>query len=122
MRVKTAELLGDALDWAVGYARCLEATSGKPVLARDLMDAAVRNGMARPSTDWAQGGPIIEQMMQDGLVLQNDPDAASEVAFVASMPYPNRFQFGSTVLIAAMRSFVASRLGEEVDVPDELVA
>ena len=29
--------------------------------------------------------------------------------------------FGPTPLIAAMRCFVASKLGDEVDVPDELI-
>lgn len=59
--VNTAEMTGRALDWAVGYIRCLEVTGGKPILARDMMSAAIRNGMASPSTDWAQGGPIIER-------------------------------------------------------------
>ncbi len=29
--------------------------------------------------------------------------------------------YGSTPLIAAMRCYVASKLGEEVEVPDELI-
>ena len=33
----------------------------------------------------------------------------------------NQPQFGPTPLIAAMRSYVASKLGETVEVPDELI-
>jgi len=41
--------------------------------------------------------------------------------WVAALPWPNRFNFGPTPLIAAMRCFVASKLGDEVDVPEELL-
>jgi hypothetical protein len=41
-KMKTADLVGAALDWAVGYAQRLEATGCKPIQARDLMAAAMR--------------------------------------------------------------------------------
>lgn len=65
-----------------------------------------------PSTDWSQGGPIIER---EGIFL--DPAHA----------YPNwsaifagNEHYGPTPLIAAMRCYVASKLGNEVEVPEEL--
>ena len=69
-----------------------------------------------PSTDWAQGGPIIER---EGIDLQyqggdNDKWAADMFGAECSV-------YGDTPLIAAMRCYVASKLGDEVE-PEELTA
>lgn len=116
MKTKTAGLTGAALDWAVIYAQCLEATEGKPILARDLADIALRNGATSATTDWSKGGPIIER---DGITLRSCIDGA---AWDAELAYEETIlASGPTPLIAAMRCFVASKLGDEVDVPKELV-
>ena len=117
MKVKTSELIDAALDWAVGYARCLTATNGKPILARDLMDAAVRNGMSSPSTDWAQGGPIIELNEIGSFHYIHGFHGPTWSASIGSGGFQ---QDGPTPLIAALRCYVASKLGDEVDVPEEL--
>lgn len=126
MKIKTSELKGAQLDWAVLYARCLQANDGKPIQARDLMDAAVRNGMASPSADWGQGGPIIEREKitlhapSNGIVHRYYKGRAE---WVAHRPgYRETTWNGPTPLIAAMRCFVASKLGDEVEVPEELAA
>jgi len=103
--MKTSELTGAALDWAV--AKC----EGYRL---DL----VPEDSYTPSTDWVQGGPIIER---EGINLfQRKGLAAKEgkpwLAYTASQLE----QAGPTPLIAAMRCYVASKLGDEVDVPDEL--
>ena len=68
-----------------------------------------------PSTDWAQGGPIIEREI-DMLVKQDSG------LWLASVPDPKMpFVLGPTPLIAAMRCFCASKLGDEVEIPDELL-
>ena len=75
------------------------------------------------STNWAQGGPIIER---EKIALTWYPDDKEWIAGV-DFQHP-RFsnviayeeQYGPTPLIAAMRCYVASKLGEEVDVPEEL--
>lgn len=136
--VNTAEMTGRALDWAVGYIRCLEVTGGKPILARDMMAAAIRNGMASPSTDWAQGGPIKEKeciatryskgkwyaMRSEDL---GDGERAQWCKFTfrdapksVSTSRQCRFEAESE-LAAVMRCHVAHRLGTQVDVPDELL-
>ena len=121
MKIKTAELTGPALDWAVGYIQCFFATGGKPILSRDLMAAAIRNGMASPSTDWSQGGPIIER---EKIRLVFRDLGADSYWFAEAFEAYNGNQYisgsGPTLLIAAMRCYVASRLGAEVDVPEEL--
>lgn len=64
------------------------------------------------STDWAQGGPVIER---ERMELRGDGDGG----WVA-WDYLNPKQYGPTPLIAAMRCYVASKLGVEVEIPDEL--
>lgn len=74
------------------------------------------------STSWAQGGPIIERMYAQGLQLKLNAFLVDEgTKLVTSLPTPNRFSFGPTPLIAAMRCYVFSEMGEEVDIPRELV-
>ena len=77
------------------------------------------------STDWAQGGPLIEGMFAQGLRLHTNefmPRKDGPLLIVASLSGDVHagFYFGPTPLIAAMRCFVASNLGDEVEVPDEL--
>lgn len=107
MKTKTSELTGAALDWAVGTALKLP----KPYW-NDGRCAAY-------STDWAQGGPIIER---EGINLDN---YAKNPQWSAWTPAPERKSgeaqaYGPTPLIAAMRCYVASALGDEVDIPEEL--
>jgi len=64
-----------------------------------------------PATDWAQGGPIIER---EGITLTHQ-----QTQWVAQTD-DDVFAYGPTPLIAAMRCYVASRLGDSVNVPEEL--
>lgn len=108
MKIKTSELSGSALDWAVA------TILGDPI-ANGLTDDE------RYSTNWAQGGPIIEREFVTIEAKGVHP------YWWARMAYENeegREQWseesGPTPLIAAMRCFVASKLGKKVDVPEEL--
>jgi hypothetical protein len=109
MMSKTSELAGAALDWAV--AKC----ERRSYLTMDgLHDYAA-------STDWSQGGPIIER---EGvtITMRYGEGTGGNGRWAASIgPYPTKQVTGPTPLIAAMRCFVASRLGDEVDVPEELL-
>jgi hypothetical protein len=99
MKIKTNELIDDALDWAVALA---ENWAGADFEAKPY------------STDWSQGGPIIER---EGICLHRYKGTA-EWSGTYSAQDPE--YFGSTPLIAAMRCYVSSKLGDEVDVPEEL--
>ena len=73
------------------------------------------------STDWSPAGPIIERER-----LQVFPhNGASDWCGVAHVPRDGYTgiitQDGPTPLIAAMRCFIASKLGSTVEVPDELL-
>lgn len=109
MKVKTSELIGAALDWAV--AKCWYGDD------YDLSIPLFDDGLIfAPSTNWAHGGPIIEREIAK---IERFSDALWEAtAFTKNAQ--DFVQNGPDPLVAAMRCFVASRLGDEVDVPDEL--
>ena len=106
--MKTSELTDTALDRAVGMALQLPASywsEGK---------------CAAFSTDWAFGGPIIEREKIELKYLGYDnPPYWGALKFSPSK-YERKAATGPTPLIAAMRCYVASKLGDEVEVPDEL--
>lgn len=120
MFIKTSELTGTALDWAVAKAtgtrvfldREYKQTRWR-VLDADLVDMGV-DGSAELnySTNWSQGGPIIER---ERIELHNA--VGGEWAAHAEFQI---YGIGPTPLIAAMRCYVASKLGDEVDVPWQL--
>ena len=89
----------------------------------ELEVSGAMNGYAEgfePSTDWSQGGPIIERekielRYHDVIVAgiwYRDGIGSDECSHKA---------IGPTPLIAAMRCLCASKLGDEVEVPDELI-
>jgi len=73
-----------------------------------------------PSTAWSQGGPIIERI--DGFELKRWVYARDDLKCEAHIHNLDGdwIMFGPTPLIATMRCYVASKLGDEVEVPDEL--
>lgn len=107
--MKTNELTGAALDWAVTKAEGFdhEVTSNEW-------------GMWGWATDWAQGGPIIErERIATGFEKFDDVDSA--LSIWGAFKYAGLFEgYGPTPLIAAMRCYVASKLGDEVALPEEL--
>lgn len=108
MRLKTSELTGAALDWAVAKCEGEEVSLVKGQLETRWTD----NGW-KPSADWAQGGPIIEREKIETTYMPNN--------IWQCTIYPSLDTIdGPTPLIAAMRCYVASKLGDEVDVPEIL--
>ncbi len=119
--IKTMDLAGPALDWAV--AKC-EKWDGKGDYSLWLLNHTVIVGMSpcyAPSTDWAQGGPIIEREEISTVFVGTGWDA-----WKTNSPYvaiPRNLQpdtHGPTKLIAAMRCYVTSKLGDELEIPVEL--
>ena len=126
--MKTNELSGAALDWAV--AKCNGKTLHYFVddwFKKDPWLLAVNGEVDQPlhsytpSTDWGQGGWIIEREE----ISVTREFASGRVEWAAWTPAPIRddaeaFGYGETPLIAAMRCYVASKLGDNVEPPDEL--
>ena len=108
--MKTSELIGAALDWAVAMCEGFDYFNHQS-LARITTSAH----SWQPSTNWAQGGPLIEREK-----IATDPDA-DDGQWAASTRDAPCYWVGPTPLVAAMRCYVASKLGDEVEVPKELV-
>ena len=137
--MKTSELFDEKLDWAVSYA-----------LGHNPMKDFHSHGMTwrgwwettsyidtkpneyrrvpRYSINWEQGGPIIER---EGIAIDCLRTCGQIDGWIAATEqlmedtedeYSVPIEFhGPTPLIAAMRCYVASKLGDEVDIPKELL-
>ena len=127
--MKTSELTGAALDYAVAIAE-----GGNDFGFDGITHAFKLNGRLKvlatgwaltmsyhPSTDWAQGGPIIERERVDINATLNQGSDFDEWRAVKGVGAAMRTRYGPTPLIAAMRCYVASKLGDEVEIPEELL-
>jgi hypothetical protein len=116
MKMKTAELTGVALDWAV--AKCEGLAMGQ--IAID----GVQQGFFNPSTDWAHGGPIMEREGIDCVFhpgISDMPSGATTNKWTAMhVDYNNEYE-ASSLLVAVMRRYVAMKLGDEIEVPEEIM-
>lgn len=116
--MKTSELTGAALDWAVAKLEGLEVR-----LLNGGTKMVLSNGdWWYPSESWAQGGPIIERESMHVDCLRRADHY--RCAIWEAWPYATgtkHIQQGPTPLIAAMRCYVASKLGDEIEIPDEIM-
>jgi hypothetical protein len=132
--IKVSKATGPALDWLV--AKCEERRgvkfgtgfSGEML----LLDEHEFGHRLSYSTDWAQGGPIIDREISkvfrnvggawSAMVLKDVPIPPDERG--TSLALSRREQWnaaGPTPLIAAMRCYVTSKLGDTAEVPEELL-
>ena len=103
--MKTNELTGNALNWAVNKAEGLD----------DWLAPVNYCGQ------WEHGGPIIERGCI-AVEFKGWNNVGLNVAIWKSYTSGNVYEkYGPTPLIAAMRCYVASKLGDVVNVPEELV-
>ena len=105
--MKTNELSGTDLDWAVARA---EEQPHRIVSGLVFIPGGDN---WNPSSNWAQGGPIIER---ERIGIEIHPGCESWISFCRGVIFT-----GSTPLIAAMRCYVSSKLGDEVEIPEELL-
>ena len=128
--MKTSELTGAALDWAV--AKCEGIGLGPQGFVVYYFEG--EPAMWQPSTDWAQGGPIIERehiALRPTFTVGGYRTSESVDAVHAKIELPNDakvyayeksvWEYGPTPLIAAMRCYVASKMGETIDIPEGLI-
>lgn len=115
--MKTNELIGPALDWAV--AKCEGKRLG--ALTGEMLTLRISQGVRPPdySGDWSQGGPIVEREIDQISRYETYPDYRADR--FATDDYEDCHAIGPTMLIAAMRCYVASKLGDEVNIPEELL-
>ena len=135
-KCKTSELSGAPLDWAVAKIHnpdwCMQWLSSeheKSCEGQPPVLAIQGGGEFSPSSNWEQGGPIMEKeriscwwdwqsqswkaATQEWIRLFDNSDDYDD------MPSATE---GRTKLEAAMRCYVEDKAGEEVDAPQELYA
>ena len=122
--MKTSELTGAALDWAVAKAE--GKLNDVEICAGSILYGRITSGFVyhRRSANWAQGGPIIEKEGMD-LNPHGVDSSSGRTHWRAAIQWLDESDFeaiGATPLEAAMRCYVASKLGDTVDIPDELTA
>lgn len=127
--VKTSELTGVALDWIVasakGYSKLALTINGN---TREFLSMH-GEGYHNYSVDWSQADPIIEREL---IATLPSFESASEnnnwqgawvwKAYVLGPDNlgDNFEATGKTRIEAAMRCYVASKLGDTVEIPNEL--
>ena len=130
MKIKTSDLTLLALDWAVAECEGMDieirpaGACGRPLYV--LAAEAGRTPWTwTPTTSWHQAGPIIER---EGIAIDVVRAGWTIDSWVAALVHEDKEfdgvaraeEYGPTPLIAAMRCYVASKLGDEVDIPEEL--
>lgn len=117
LEIDVSQLSGPALDWAVAKA------VGKEVIVRPVFGVMTPDTMGwQPSSDWSQGGPLIER---ESLAVAADGDDWCAAKCDGMDPggdlYVSIWYGGGTPLIAACRAIVAAKIGDKVAVPQELI-
>lgn len=121
--IKVSEAQDRVLDWLVAKCEGLNPNTayGKPVEYGLFPGWREGDGFGYPikayGLNWGYGGPIIER---EFITIDAFVDSPKWCAECNTGDYHNR-QYGPTPLIAAMRCYVASKLGDEVEVPEELL-
>lgn len=126
VEIKTRELTGSSLDWAVAYSlngtKPFFSAFGARMLGRSILREVVR-GEISPSTDWNQGGKLVDEFNVDfntqGVDVDGRQIIEAAVQDFESMQYWARD--GETRLESMCRAIVSSKLGDVVQVPIELV-
>ena len=113
MKIKVSEATPHQLNWLVAKCEGTEICAEHGWSITEILRAAQAGGYHRYSTNWAQGGPIIEREYLTIEVTDELPDAYYSCKGMFCL-------YGPTPLITAMRCYVASKMGNEVDVPEEL--
>lgn len=116
IEVKTAELIGQALDWAVAKVEGYKPE--KHPFGRVFIEGIGYCDWS-PSTLWWQVGPLIEKHLVSFCVEHEDVILA--VLCDEYGMYISGWRQGENHLIAACRAIVAAKLGDTVQVPAALI-
>jgi len=117
MKIKISEATKLQLDYLVALAtnQVNSGVYGEPAVRDGFLHinycGYVLDAPWTPTTSWAHGGPIIEQ---ERVVVE--PWGLGWMASTARCI----LHHGPTPLIATMRAYVVSKLGDEVEIPEDL--
>jgi len=134
IEVKTADLAGEALGWAVGKAEGLNLELVPPqygnpwrVFARYQGQAIEHTKRYNPWEDWALGGPLIDkhhvQTSFNGSGFSRSPTGEYWCAYVCKPTGQQELPSGGgpNALTATCRAIAQAKLGDTVQVPKELM-
>lgn len=107
MKLKTIELDGAVLDWAAAKCEGIEWEEG------DFYSGGYGPGF-EPSTNWSDAGTIIDR---ERITICPNTDST----WWAVHPSTELEVHGATALQAAVRAYVHAKLGDEIEVPDDLL-
>ena len=130
--VKVSKLTGAALDWAVAKCEGITPIAVKKRYSEGyiLYSLPASTIPLEYSNKWAQGGPIIERhniatfpnlQGEWAAYAPNSTRTVSRTQTVEEVFVWAFKQTGPTPLIAAMRCYVASKLGDTIELPEELL-
>lgn len=121
VKIKTSELTGAALDWAVAKCQGYTLADIRSFIGEQW------SGAKRWHDVWAMAGPIVER---EGIEIRVIDDSYPVLwSACLSDPFGSKRNKGISLhsyvghrpLIAAMRCYVASKLGDEIEIPKELL-
>ena len=133
--MKTSELTGAALDWAVAKCKNLNIVfdpmgfgdgpnGGFWVWDETDRQKAIRQKIGRtysPSTDWAQGGLILTNARISRTIDHSGQWIAYWTdGYTEGDEGKLHMQCDRSELVAGLRCYVAMKLGDEVEIPEEL--
>lgn len=127
VKVDAHELTESALDWAVAKAVGEKVAVMPGIEWKSYLVWTAGDFLRwKPSTNWEQGGPLIEkhniQTSYNGNGFSKSPTGKYWCAYVCRPSGAEKSSSGgSSALIAACRALVISALGETVSVPKELL-
>ncbi|MCE5979097.1 phage protein NinX family protein [Pseudomonas sp. JR33AA] len=125
IEVKTADLAGEALGWAVGKAEGLHVYLEPPgyngvpwrVFARYRGEAIEHIKRYNPWEDWELGGPLIDKYNGS---TQYHSGLASNVHYSGGPALSGIWCYGPTALTAFLRSLTFHKSGSIVKIPMNL--
>jgi len=130
--MKTADLIGPALDWAVAQVEGVENGMIRPAIINEAnkptlllnkaewLTSGVSAKVWAPSTDWSQGGPLIHKYGCD-LNCIASANCWESNCWDDDLPTPDlHLMEAETPLIAACRAIVRAKVGRTVQVPDDI--
>lgn len=133
IEVKTADLTGEALGWAVGKAEGLDVFLAPPqygnpwrVFVRHRYTVTEQTKRYNPWEDWALGGPLAVKyqvsLIPEAQEVHEGADLSerwrASVYYRAGEHYSTKYS--GTALVATCQAVVATEFGDSVQVPREL--
>ena len=119
-RIAVAELLGDDLNIAVAMADGHAVRRSTIEHAPGIHERWLGGNwewIRQPSTAWEHGGPIIERAQLSLDFLDGEWHAWRPTCALADARVSCESVTGPTLLVAAMRAYVAGRFGDTIDLP-----